>query len=81
MGVVFLLGWINFFAESQIIETTYVVTSMTLLGAVLLGAVLREFSQETIDFKEIYREKDKIQKAKIIKLQHELERLSRASGE
>jgi hypothetical protein len=72
VAALFLVGWANFFAQSEVVETIYVVGSMTFLGAVLLGGILSEYSQETIDFKEIYREKDRLQKDKIIQLELQL---------
>jgi len=43
----------------------YAVISVTLLALVAIGGILQYTSQEFEDFRDIYREKDRLQKEKI----------------
>jgi hypothetical protein len=47
---------------------SYAMVNTILLGAVSLGGVLKYTSRESVDFRDIYREKDRLQKQKIEEL-------------
>ena len=52
-------------ANIPILTTAYVAVTTLIFASVAVGGVLKYTSQEIVDFKDVYREKDRLQKMKI----------------
>ena len=51
--------------NNPLYHQSYILVTTVLLWSVTLGGMLKYTSQENVDFRDIYREKDRLQKAKI----------------
>lgn len=65
IGVISSLGVVALICNTPALTTAYVIITTVVFAAVALGGVLKYTSQEMIDFRDIYREKDRLQKQKI----------------
>jgi hypothetical protein len=63
------LGGIALFLESSALVFGYLVVSTLLFVLVAVGGVLNYFKQENVDFREVYREKYKMQKERLTVLE------------
>ena len=69
-----VLGIISIVTHNKYVLESYLWLSSVLLIAVSIGGVVQYSLQTNRDFREIYREKDKLQKEKIIQLEEELKK-------
>jgi hypothetical protein len=63
-GTLAALGGVALYTGGNMMMV-YAVISVTLLALVAIGGILQYTSQEFEDFRDIYREKDRLQKEKI----------------
>ena len=64
-----LLGGLTLSIESRVVMFSYLIISTLLFVLAAIGGFLNYFKQENIDFREIYREKYKIQKEQLAALE------------
>jgi hypothetical protein len=58
--------------NNPLYHQSYILVTTVLLWSVTLGGMLKYTSQENVDFRDIYREKDRIQKQKITDLKNQI---------
>jgi len=77
-GLLFVLGLVALFYSDFRIMFTYL--SVVVFGCTFLGGVLHYNSSELVDFREVYREKNRLQTTQIKKLIEQLaERTTKSS--
>lgn len=64
-----LLGGLALSLESSVLVFGYLAISTLLFVLVAIGGFLNYFKQENVDFREVYREKYKIQKEQLAALE------------
>jgi sensor histidine kinase YesM len=63
--------------DNSILHTAYVGLSTILLTATAVGGIMQHFRQESVDFREVYREKSRMQKEKINTLEEQVIQLQK----
>jgi len=87
IGLIAALGLLSICVSNEYVEHMYKLLSVLLLVCVTIGGIVRQFSQDSRDFKDIYREKYRMQKNQIEQLTQQIRgeevrrRAVRASGE
>lgn len=63
--------------DNSALHIVYVGLSTALLTATAVGGVVQHFRQESVDFREVYREKSRMQKEKINTLEEQVIQLQK----
>jgi hypothetical protein len=64
-AILTLCGVCASIVDDPLYNQGYIILNTVLLASVTLGGVLKYSSQEHVDFRDVYREKDRLQKMKI----------------
>lgn len=70
-------GVVAGFVDNSTLHMVYVGLSTALLTATAVGGIVQHFRQESVDFREVYREKSRMQREKINSLEEQIIQLQK----